>query len=139
MRKYLWGLVILAAIAAFGLWLAAPVDPPLASVGPRLDARLIKQWNSDGSPARQAIFSRDGRFLATSNAAGKVIVRRATDWRPVRTLQVPGGVTSLAFSLDGGQLLTAGYDGVVRSWQLADGRLVREYAGANGALWVIDL
>jgi WD40 repeat protein len=139
MRKYLLAVLLLATFAMVGLWVTRPNEPSLASSGRRLIATPVKQWDNDGSPARQAAFSQDGRLLATSNAAGDVTVRQTSDWRAIRKLNVPGGATSLVFALDGLRLLTAGYDGVVRSWQLSDGRLVRQYRGAQAALWTLDL
>src|SRR5262245_40172572 len=134
MRKLLLA-ILLAAAAGLALWAMQPKEPPLASTGPTLTARLVKQWDNGESPARQAAFRRDGKLLATSNAAGDVKVMRTANWRVVRELKVPGGATSLTFTLDSAQLTTAGYDGIVRSWNLSDGQLTRRYPGATGPVW----
>lgn len=138
MRKFIFA-VMLAVIAAVGLWVMLPDEPSLESSGPRLNATLVKQWDNDGSPARQAAFSQDGRMLAISDAAGNIRVMRISDWRIIRRLGVPGGATSLTFSPDGAELFTAGYDGVVRSWQMSAGLLANQYRGASGPIWALDL
>jgi WD40 repeat protein len=137
MRKFLLGGLLLAVV--FGLCATRAGRPPLATSGPRLDASLVKQWDSAGSPARQAAFSRDGKMLATSNAAGDVTVMQTTDWHDLRKFKVPGGATSLIFSADGTQLLTAGYDGIVRAWRISDGRLASQYRGAQDTIWALSL
>ena len=71
------------------------------------------------SPGRQAIFSPDGKLLAASNAAGDLVIRRTSDWKMVRRLQHPGGATSMAITPDSRSLISAGYDGRVRVWNLA--------------------
>jgi len=89
-------------------------------------------------PARQALFSPDGEVLATSSASGAIVIRRTSDWRPVRTLRQQGGTASLAFTADGRHLLAGGYDGVVRSWDIANGREGRAFAGASGTIWSLS-
>lgn len=138
MRKFATVGVLVIAVAV-AIWAMRPDAVPLASSGPGVGATLVKQWSSEGSPARQAAFNRDGRLLAISNAAGDVTVMSTTDWRPIRKLVVPGGATSLAFALDGTGLFTAGYDGIIRSWQLSDGKLAKQFEGSRGPVWTIDL
>jgi WD40 repeat protein len=72
--------------------------------------------------------SPDGRTVAT---VGKhsVLLRDLTD-RPARELPLPPGpVYSIAFSPDAAWLATAGADKVVRVWDLATSKVVREYRG----------
>ena len=122
MRKLIVVMVAMAALAI--VWWLTPGDVPLATSGPRLAATLEREWPDATSPAREAAFSRDGALLATSNAAGDVVIRQTSDWRAVRKLRVPGGATSVVFAPDAARLFTAGYDGIVRAWRIADGRLV---------------
>ena len=110
---------------------------PVAS-GPRLKASLVASWPTAG-PARENAFSPDGKLLAASEASGSVSIRRVGDWRSVAELVHPGGATSVAFSTDGLTLFTAGYDGVVRQWDLRSRALAGEFRGAKGAIWALDV
>jgi len=58
------------------------------------------------------------------------------DRRTRHRLDHPGGATALAFSPDGSAVATAGYDGQVRLWRLADGA-VRVYRPSAAPLWTL--
>lgn len=113
------------------------MSQPVVS-GDRLEATLERTWQSP-SPARQSIFSRDGRLLATANASGAIVVRRSGDWAIAAELDHPGGATALAFSADGARLYSAGYDGIVRVWELASARQVGLLTGSEGTIWSLDV
>jgi WD40 repeat protein len=140
MRILFRSCALLAAFLAAGA-LGACSDglPPAATDPPRIVAQLEREWTLGDSPGRQVIFSGDGTLLATSNAGGQVIVRRISDLKTVRALTHPGGATSIAFTPDRRLILTAGYDGLVRAWDLATGRPVRRYAGAKGTIWSLAI
>lgn len=91
------------------------------------------------SPARQSLFSGDGRLLALTNAGGDVFVLRTADWRLIRRLKHPDGATSGAFSPDSAILYTAGYDGKVRAWDVRSGKPVRTFEPGGGTIWTLDL
>jgi WD40 repeat protein len=128
------------AIATALLLLAACGDglPEPASDGPRIDARLERSWPGDG-PAREAAFSADGGYFASTSASGAVTIRRTSDWRETRRITHPGGATSADFSSDGSRLYTGGYDGVVRAWDAGSGRQVKTFGGAEGTVWSVDV
>ena len=138
MRKYLLALAILVSAMAVGLWFMEPAEPPLASSGPRLTASLAQTWSMGQGPGRQASFSRDGTLLATADATGEVVVRRTSDWAVVARLSHDRGATAVAFG-PGKQLLSAGYDGLVRDWDLVSSQQLQRYGGAQGALWTLDV
>ena len=138
MRKYLVALLILVALVAAGLWFMAAAEPPLVTSGPRLTARLEQSWAMGKGPGRQALFSRDGTVLATADATGEVVIRRVSDWRIAARLHHDRGATTVAFG-PGYQLLSAGYDGLVRSWDIASSRELQRYGGAEGTLWTLDV
>ena len=138
MRKYLMALLILASLVAVGLWFIEPAEPPLTSYGPRLTGRLEQTWLMGEGPGRQASFSRDGTLLATADATGEVVVRRVSDWKVAARLSHHRGATAVAFG-PGNQLLTAGYDGLVRRWDLGSSRELQRYVGAEGTLWTLDV
>jgi WD40 repeat protein len=88
-------------------------------------------------PGRQATFSSDGTLLVTADATGEVIVRRTSDWKVAAKLNHDRGATAVAFGPTN-RLLTAGYDGLARSWDLGSSRELKRYAGAHGTLWTLD-
>ncbi|HEY7809601.1 MAG TPA: WD40 repeat domain-containing protein [Allosphingosinicella sp.] len=129
-------MVLAAALLLVGCGGSGTETP--APNGPRLEAERAATWPSEG-PGRQAAFSRDGALLATTSATGRVTVRRTTDWRITSRFTPPDGTTSAAFAADGKRLYTAGYDGIVRGWDLASGRQAQALTGAAGTVWSLDV
>lgn len=129
-----------AIIAALGLALTAcgSPAPERARTGPRLQASLAATWPAD-SPARQTLFTRDGRLLATSDASGAIAIRDTRDWKVLERLRHEGGATSIAFRRDGKHLYSAGYDATVRDWDLARRALAGMLKGPSGTVWTIDV
>ncbi|MFL6855522.1 MAG: WD40 repeat domain-containing protein [Sphingomicrobium sp.] len=127
-------------IPVLALVLAAGCDsqPRTSSNGPALTARLARTWLLGDGPGRQALFSRDGALLAMADANGDVVVRRTSDWKLASRIHHPGGATALAFASNN-NLLSGGYDGVVRSWDLRSSGQLTQYAGAHGTLWTVDV
>ena len=113
-------------------------QPEIATEGPPLKASLEQTWQLGDGAGRQAAFSPDGALLALAAATGEVTVRRSSDWTLVTRLRHDGGATAVAFA-PGNHLLTAGYDGLVRTWDLGSTHEVNRYAGAQGTLWSIDV
>ena len=129
---------IAAAFAALLALAGCGGAPQPVMSGDRLEAALERTWQSP-FPARQSVFSRDGRLLATADASGAIVVRRSGDWATAAELDHPRGATALAFSADGARLYSAGYDGVVRVWELASARQIGLLTGAEGTIWSLDL
>jgi WD40 repeat protein len=112
-------------------------DPQLAESGPRVEPSLVAVWPA-AAPARQAVFSRDGTLLATSDASGAITIRSTHGWQISGRLKHPGGATALHFSTDGKYLFSAGYDGTVREWDLT-GRPTETFTSRGGTIWTIDI
>ena len=127
-------------IAAISLSLAAcgHPGPTPATSGPRLSASLAASWPT-AKAARQAVFSRDGRLAAFSDASGTITVRDPRNWTIVQQLHHPGGATALAFSKNGTRLFSSGYDGTIREWDLAGRSEVRVFKTPSSTIWTIDL
>jgi WD40 repeat protein len=131
--------MLAALAAALALTACGPSPLPTAATGPTLEARIEARWRLGDSPARQPRFNADATLLALSSASGLVVVRRTADWSVVRQLTHSDGVTAIAFSPDSRHLFTAGYDATVRMWDLATGREVARFAGAQGTVWTVDV
>jgi len=132
------GAAALLAIAgiAFGL----SVDQPdIAQSGPRIEAQLERVIALGDAPAREPRFSRDSRLLALTSAGGAIHVLRTSDWRPVRRFEHPGGATSAVFTPDGQRLFTSGYDGMVRSFDLATGATGPAIKASEAPIWTLDI
>jgi WD40 repeat protein/serine/threonine protein kinase len=134
--------------------------------GPPLDARFspdgrtIASASADGTARVWSPHAGDlpAHVLFRPEAAGRVALhapsRRVAAWerdgeevrvldmdgRPLSTLVVPGGgIRSAAFSPDGGRIVTASEDRVVRVWEAATGALLRAFParpeGIVAAAW----
>jgi WD40 repeat protein len=130
-------LVIVTAIVLTLSACGAPVSRPVAS-GPGLAASLAASWEAAG-PGRQAVFSGDGRLLATSDASGLITIRDTQNWSVQEQLRHPGGATSLAFGRDNSHLFSGGYDATVREWDLRSRKLAAVFSGPVGTVWTIDI
>lgn len=132
--------IFLAMAVAAALPACADNDPPpRATSGPLLRADLASRFSDGNAPSRQALFSRDGELLATANAGGTVTLRRVADGRIVRSFNHPDGATSVGFDPAGKWIITGGYDGVLRQWDVETGRLIRELADHRGTAWSLSV
>jgi WD40 repeat protein len=131
----------LRAVEAHGKWIrkvaASPDSKTIASVGDDMVCRL---WDSDGKMLRElrghqektptgflsmlfvCTFSPDGRFVATADKVGHIVVWETETGKQAATLEAPGmytwdpvqrkhsigGIRSLAFSPDGKSLAAGG-------------------------------
>jgi WD40 repeat protein len=91
-------------------------------------------------PIAAAAYSPDGKVLAVGRGGevdgnnGKVTLLDAADGKKLREL-TPGhlnGLTDIVFSPDGKHVLSSGRDTVVRVWNVADGKLVKELGAPRG-------
>jgi hypothetical protein len=115
--------------AAVKLW-----DPSTGQLRQDLTAAFKEYYIS------AAAFSADGRVLALGRGgevdgpSGKVMLVDPATGKQLREL-TPGhqyGVTDLSFHPDGKHLASSGRDTVVRLWQIADGKLVKELGKPRG-------
>lgn len=125
--------------AALLLAACGSAGPEQATQGARLEATLEAGWPTGGAPAREAAFSEDGALLATSDAGGRVTVRRTDGWEEAARFEHPGGATAVAFSPDGKTLYSGGYDGTIRAWNLASRKAAGIHQGASGTVWSVDV
>jgi WD40 repeat protein len=131
-------LLALALVAAF-VTRADNRPPPRAASGPLLRAKLEARFSDGEAPGQQLLFSPDGALLATASAGGTVTLRRVVDGTVVHRLDHRGGATAVAFEPAGEWVVSGGYDGVLRMWDMQSGRLIRELEGHSGTAWSIDV
>jgi WD40 repeat protein len=113
-------------------------EPTSVATGPRMSASVVASWPTAG-PARQAAFSPDGRVAALGDASGAIVLRDTRSWQTVGQLRHPGGATALHFGKDARHLFSAGYDGTIREWDLAQRAAVRVLKGSPATIWTLDI
>jgi WD40 repeat protein len=130
--------IIPIAAIAFLLTACSAAGPQPTTTGPRLEASLVATWPT-AKAARQPVFRDDGALAALSDASGTITIRDTNRWRVITQLRHPGGATAVVFSEDGTRLFSAGYDGIVREWDVATGDQVRAFKVSGAPLWTLDI
>ncbi len=139
-----------AEIALIAAWIEAGAHGPKGEAPDRL-ALIVPKIPSHTKvrPIVAMDSSRDRKWLAVART-GEVALyklpaqgRGLTD-RPERLVgKFPGKVTALHFTADGTRLITAsgvaGLGGVAAIWSVADGALIREFAGHRDILYDAEL
>ncbi|MEW5870615.1 MAG: protein kinase [Chloroflexota bacterium] len=100
---------------------------------------LIRQYISDRlSVIQEVAFSPDGRYFL---AAGRTFERttaaliwEAETGKEFRAFEMPVGAYSVDYAPDGGSVLTANEDGIVRIWDVTRGELARQFTASAGNL-----
>ncbi|MCA9226524.1 MAG: WD40 repeat domain-containing protein [Planctomycetales bacterium] len=114
------------------------------------DSRVWR-WNVEGEPVAKEFagheswtngmaFTSDGATLVTSGYDGRLVWWPAQDDepKPVRTVEAHSGwVRSVAVSPDNQLLVSGGNDRLVKLWNMADGSLVREFAGHESHVYSV--
>jgi mono/diheme cytochrome c family protein len=95
------------------------------------NANLIKEFPALPGRVYGVAFSRDGNLIAagsSSDGVGQIRVYQAADAKLVSQTEVPeGGIFTVSFNADGTQLAAAGFDGLVRLINVADGKIVKQF------------
>jgi WD40 repeat protein len=95
------------------------------------DFNLIRNYEAMPGRLFDVAFSRDGSRLVCGSSkdnTGEVRVYQTDDARLVSKLPVPlGGVYAVAFSPDGAQVASAGFDGLIRISDPVNGQMIKEF------------
>jgi len=89
-------------------------------------------------------FSRDSEMLAAGSEGGQIIVWKISTGQCLRKFEKAHskGVTSVHFSKDSSQLVSASFDHTVRIHGLKSGKSLKEFRGhtsyVNGAIYTVD-
>lgn len=95
-------------------------------------------FNAHDSWVRSIVFSADGETVITGGYEGRLIwwPTAAEKPAPIRTVEAhQGWVRTVSVSPDGVLLATGGNDNLVKLWNLADGKLVRELSGHGSRVY----
>jgi WD40 repeat protein len=105
---------------------------------------LVTLWSGDGTRlrtlgqhidvTRKVIFTPDGKKAISAGGDSRVLVHSIPDGAVVELEGNNAGVKDIALSEDGSLVASAGIDGVVRVWALADGKLRNELHGHGFAV-----
>jgi WD40 repeat protein len=98
-------------------------------------------WDGNGKDVSAVAFAPDGNTIASADVSGKVLIRAAADgavkqeFRHDTSGKEESMFVRLAFAPDGKTLATAGGTFPVRVWDVARGKLLREWPiGAGSAM-----
>lgn len=126
------GTVVAALLSAKGDRAVTLTEGGLVRVWRTRDGRMVRAFRTRGvaAPKLVALDPAATRLVVAGNGPLARLYVLATG-KPAHVLAQKGLMRSLAFSPDGRQVLTAGYEGRARLWNSHSGRLVRELRGPD--------
>jgi WD40 repeat protein/serine/threonine protein kinase len=99
------------------------------------DGKSVKILRASEAAVLSIAFSPDGRFLASADNDGTVLIWEWTVGRIVHRLEgAAGSVYCVAFSHDGTLLAASGADNVIHFWNASSGQLVNSLHGHTDAI-----
>ncbi len=97
----------------------------------------IQRLEGRGPAITSVAFSREGSRALVGEYEGTVRLLDVEQWSEISRFSAPKGLWSVCFSPAGDQALTAGGDGtgVIRLWNLSDGKEAQRYLGHKFGAW----
>jgi hypothetical protein len=108
-------------------------------------AEQVHEWHGPTSFTCAVRFSPDGKTVAAAgyeSGPGNAIYRfdvKTGKELPRLPGHPTGGVRRLTFTADSKQLISGGFDGIVRVWDLATGKEIRSIKAEAGTVYSLDL
>jgi hypothetical protein len=91
------------------------------------DSTLIRKFEKQDGPILALAYSPDAKYIAVGSAVGDVRIYDAESGKPVASCSGHrGGIYTVQFYTDSQHLMTAGFDGMVRIYDLS-GKLEKEF------------
>lgn len=100
-------------------------DPDVVIVNARTADR-VTEYVPPATQTRHLVYSPDSKTLAVTNGKSVFLHTNDSD-EPRGTLAHPKQANAVAFSWDGGRILSTCHDGLVRIWDSATGQLITSY------------
>ncbi|MEM9484526.1 MAG: BTAD domain-containing putative transcriptional regulator, partial [Cyanobacteria bacterium P01_F01_bin.116] len=97
-------------------------------------------FNQPLDPISRIVYSPDGSMFATGEGAGRIVVWRAADQRPILAIDEASTswIMALDFIHDGKRLVSEGNIGEINVWDVATGQLVKVLKGHTGFVWTMN-
>ncbi|MEM9213315.1 MAG: BTAD domain-containing putative transcriptional regulator [Cyanobacteria bacterium P01_F01_bin.150] len=97
-------------------------------------------FNQPLAPICSVAYSPDGSLLATGEGAGRIVVWRTADYRPVLVINEASlsWIMTLDFIHNGKRLVSEGNIGEINVWDVATGNVVGMLTGHGGILWTMQ-
>ena len=97
-------------------------------------------FNQPLAPICRIAYAPDGSMFATGEGAGRIIVWRAADQRPILAIDdaSTSWIMALEFIHDGKRLVSEGNPGEINVWDVATGQLVKVLKGHTGIVWTMN-
>ncbi|MCE9529939.1 MAG: serine/threonine protein kinase [Planctomycetes bacterium] len=89
--------------------------------------QVIRQWSAHASAVRAVVFLPNG--FASAGDDGVIRIWDGVTFKARDLTGHENAVHSLAVSPDGKRLLSSGFDGTVRLWSVAEGRMLHRFKG----------
>lgn len=101
---------------------------------------LIGEMLGHADEVESAIFSADGRLVATASYDQKIKLWNTKDFQPIRTLDGHNGaVLSIAFSPDSAVLVSGSADETVKVWDVETGRRLDTMSQSEGEVLAVAI
>ncbi|MEM9265625.1 MAG: BTAD domain-containing putative transcriptional regulator [Cyanobacteria bacterium P01_F01_bin.13] len=96
-------------------------------------------FNQPLAPICCVAYSPDGSLLATGEGAGRIVVWRTADYRPVLIINEasPSWIMALDFIHNGKYLVSEGNTGEINVWDVATGEVANILTGHGGIVWTM--